>query len=162
MNNELIKPNQLQLIFPKEIYNKVNLREISMQIIKKLTNMSDKWIFRFQSAIDELCSNAIEYGCSNNGKISLAFSAVPDNFIEVSVEDNGQGTKQINAEQMKEILEKEQQEEMGNFSSIRGNGLTKIVKIIVDQINFYDLPQGGLKVIIKKSLQKETEKIQFL
>ena len=71
--------------------------------------------------------------------------------MEIIVEDTGTGKKKMNASELQKIIEERTKPDYP-FKEIRGRGLAKIVAAWTDELNFSDLPNGGIQVRIKKHL----------
>ncbi|MBI4975562.1 hypothetical protein HZC20_02690, partial [Candidatus Peregrinibacteria bacterium] len=53
---------KISITLPTNAYFMSGIRDFTLNMIKNTTNFDEKWAFRFQSVVDELCNNAIEYG----------------------------------------------------------------------------------------------------
>ena len=133
------------------------IRDFTLNMIKNTTNFSEKWAFRFQSVVDELCNNAIEYGSAPGSEIRITFNHKKDDFLEIQIEDTGTGKNKINAEGLQKLYQ-ERHEPGYAFTGIRGRGLVKIVGEWTDEINFEDRPEGGMKISVKKHLKDARKK----
>jgi len=121
-------------------------------MIKNTTNFNEQWAFRFQSVVDELCNNAIEYGSQAGSEIGITFIYVKDNYLDIVVEDTGTGKNKIKAQDLQKLYNS--RKEVGYvFSGIRGRGLVKIVGEWSDELIFEDRPEGGLSVKVRKYLK---------
>ncbi len=50
---------KITITIPKEAYFISGIRDFTLNLIKNTTSFSEKWAFRFQSVVDELCNYAI-------------------------------------------------------------------------------------------------------
>ncbi len=148
MNEE----TKITITLPTSAYFMSGIRDFTLNMVKNTTNFPEKWAFRFQSVIDELCNNSIEYGSAAGSDIRVTFIHKKDDYLEISVEDTGTGKKPATAEQMRKLME-ERKEPGYVFSGIRGRGLVKIVGEWSDELKFEDRPGGGLKISIKKYIK---------
>jgi len=146
------KETKITITLPTNAYFMSGIRDFTLNMIKNTTNFSEKWAFRFQSVVDELCNNAIEYGSAPGSDIRVSFKHFKDDYLEISVEDTGTGKNRINAEELQNLY-KNRKEPGYQFTGIRGRGLVKIVGEWSDELKFEDRPGGGLKVSIKKYLK---------
>ncbi len=149
------QPVKITIILPTNAYFVSGIRDFTLSMIKNMTAFSQQWAYRFQSVVDELCNNAIEHGSATGKDISVQFIQYPD-AIEMIVEDTGTGAHPIHAEEMKKLMTERTQEGY-KFEGIRGRGLSKIVHGWTDELEFTDLPNGGLRVRVKKILKKEDD-----
>ncbi|MBI4235703.1 ATP-binding protein [Candidatus Peregrinibacteria bacterium] len=146
------KKTKITITLPTDAYFMSGIRDFTLNMIKNTTNFPEKWAFRFQSVVDELCNNAIEYGSAAGSEIRVTFVHEQDNYLEISVEDTGTGKNKINSEQLYKLLE-EKKAPGYNFTGIRGRGLVKIVSEWSDELKIEDRKEGGLKVTVKKYLK---------
>jgi len=130
------------------------IRDFTFSLIKNMTQFSEQWAYRFQAVVDELSNNAIEHGSKKDEHITIIFTAEPQKSIQIAVEDTGTGPEKLNAEQMKKLVAERSQPGYP-FTEIRGRGLAKIVAAWTDELKFEDLPNGGLRVSVKKLLKQE-------
>ncbi|MBT4936747.1 ATP-binding protein [Candidatus Peregrinibacteria bacterium] len=148
---------KITITIPTHAYFISGIRDFTMSLVKNMTGFSEKWAYRFQAVIDELCNNGIEHGSQKGEDIIISFITSQDT-LTLAVEDNGTSPTAKNANQMKELLKQKLDEQaqntMGAFS-IRGRGLSQIVYSWSDSLEFFDRIQGGLKVQITKNIKNE-------
>lgn len=142
------KPVKISISLPANAKFLSGIREFTLNFIKNMTDLDQTWTNRFQSIVDELCTNAMEYGSGPNKKILLTLIYKPQKSFEVIVEDTGTGKIKRKAAELKKILQKEKK----RTEIVRGRGLSKIVKSWSDKIHFSDRPEGGIKVHVLKNL----------
>lgn len=143
---------KITITLPTNAYFMSGIRDFTLTMIKNTTNFPEKWAFRFQSVVDELCNNAIEYGSSPGSDIRITFVLFKDEYLEITVEDTGTGKNKITAEYLQKIFS-DRREPGYVFTGIRGRGLVKIVGEWTDEIHFTDRPGGGLSITVKKYLK---------
>lgn len=148
---DLEKELKIIITLPTNAYFISGIRDFTLNLVKNTTNFPEKWAFRFQSVIDELCNNAIEYGSSPGSEIRITFNHIKDKYLEMSVEDTGTGKSVMKAAELKKLFE-ERRAPGYAFTGIRGRGLSKIVGEWTDEVQFEDRPEGGLKVSVRKYL----------
>jgi anti-sigma regulatory factor (Ser/Thr protein kinase) len=146
------KPVRITITLPTNAYFVSGIRDFTLGLIRNMTEFSEQWAFRFQSVVDELCNNAIEHGSAPGQDIKITFINYPHESIEISVEDSGTGKVKITAKEIQAIVNERRNPGYVHMG-IRGRGLSKIVAEWTDELEFTDLPTGGLKVRIKKYLQ---------
>ena len=147
-----MKPTKITLTMPGDAYFISGVRDFTLTLIKNTTNFAEKWAFRFQSVVDELCNNAIEFGSSKDAEIRVTFNHIKEQYLEVTVEDTGTASSKTTAAEMKKMLEKRMKPEY-KFTGIRGRGLPKIISAWTDELEFIDKEGGGLIVRVRKYLK---------
>jgi anti-sigma regulatory factor (Ser/Thr protein kinase) len=152
---------KITITLPTSAYFMSGIRDFTLNMIKNTTNFPEKWAFRFQSVVDELCNNAIEYGSSPGSEIRVTFMNKKDDFIEIQVEDTGTGKNKITAEQLQKLFQ-ERKEAGYVFTGIRGRGLVKIVGEWTDEIKFENREGGGIKVSVKKFLKNSRQNQEII
>jgi anti-sigma regulatory factor (Ser/Thr protein kinase) len=157
--NKELKRTKITITLPTNAYFMSGIRDFTLTMIKNTTNFPEKWAFRFQSVVDELCNNAIEYGSSPGSEIRITFLHIKEEHLEISVEDTGTGANAMNAEGLNRIFQ-ERRETGYVFTGIRGRGLVKIVGEWTDEINFEDRKEGGIRVTVKKFLDDPRRKTE--
>jgi len=146
------KPIKITISLPTNAYFISGIRDFTLGLIRNMTEFSEQWAFRFQSVVDELCNNAIEHGSAPGEEIKISFINNPHESIEISVEDTGTGKMKLSSKELQTIVT-ERRHPGFVHAGIRGRGLSKIVAEWTDELEFTDLPTGGIKVKIKKFLQ---------
>ena len=152
MNPENKEKTKITITLPTSAYFMSGIRDFTLTMIKNTTNFPEQWAFRFQSVVDELCNNAIEYGSAQGSEIRITFEHKEDDYIGIYVEDTGTGKNKITAKDLEKLFQ-DRREPGYLFSGIRGRGLVKIVGEWTDEIKFEDRPGGGLIVSVKKFLK---------
>ncbi|MEK7548117.1 MAG: ATP-binding protein [Patescibacteria group bacterium] len=149
---------KITITLPTNAYFMSGIRDFTLTMIKNTTSFPEKWAFRFQSVIDELCNNAVEYGSAPGTEIKITYVYTKDDYLEISVEDTGTGKNKITAKDLKKIFDDRRKADY-IFSGIRGRGLVKIVGEWTDEINFTDREGGGITVTVKKYVKNVRQKI---
>jgi len=157
------KPVKITITLPTNAYFMSGIRNFTLGLIRNMTEFSEQWAFRFQSIVDELCNNAIEYGSTAGENITISFISYPHESIEIYVRDTGTGKTKMKAQDLMKIVEERRSATYVN-TGIRGRGLSKIVAEWTDELEFKDTPEGGIEVRIKKFLNdpKLKEMSQYL
>ena len=146
------KPLKISIIIPTSAYFMSGLRDFTMNIVRNMTGFSEQWAFRFQSVVDELVNNAIEFGSAPGTDVKITFISVQGRSIEIFVEDTGTGPKKKTAQEMTAYLEERKFIDPTKITSIRGRGLSQIVANWTDVLEFKDNSSGGLTVHVAKFL----------
>lgn len=149
--NESIK---ISIMIPTNAYFMSGLRDFTMNVVQNMTGFSEQWAFRFQSVVDELVNNAIEFGSAPGEEVKITFVSNQGKSIEIFVEDKGTGSSKKTAQEMAAHVEKHKQINPATLTSIRGRGLAQIVANWTDVLEFKDNPNGGLTVHVVKYIEK--------
>ena len=145
------KPVVITITLPTNAYFLSGIRDFTLGLIRNMTEFSEQWAFRFQSVVDELCNNAIEYGSTSGQDIKITFISNPHESIEIHIEDTGTGKNKTTAAALKKLIE-DRRSPTYQYNGIRGRGLSKIVAEWTDELVFEDTEKGGIRVKIKKML----------
>lgn len=163
MENLPEKPQEqitdIEIFIPTQAYFLSGIRDFVLNLTKNMTGFSEKWAYRFQAVVDELCNNAIEHGSQPGQKIKVTLVSTPNKSLEVIVEDTGTGKDKMTPEQMQTLFKERQQLVQEQYLGFRGRGLPKIVGEWSDEIFFEQSDLGGLKIRIKKYLRKEDDAV---
>lgn len=159
--NSAEKETKITITLPTNAYFISGIRDFTLNMVKSTTNFEEKWAYRFQSVIDELCNNAIEYGSAPGSDIRVTFAYKKDDYLKMSVEDTGTGKNKITAEQLQKIFDEKRVPGYA-FTGIRGRGLVKIVGEWSDEIKFENRKEGGLKITITKYVKNDRKKDEGL
>jgi len=152
--NDTENPVKITIIIPTNAYFMAGIRDFTMTVVQNMTGFSEQWAFRFQSVVDELTNNAIEFGSAPGKDIKISFVSKKGKYIEVYVEDSGTGSMKKTAAEMQTFVEKQRQMDPTKITSIRGRGLSQIVANWTDSLEFRDNEQGGLTVHVIKYLER--------
>lgn len=151
-NTNTNEKTKITITLPTSAYFMSGIRDFTLNMIKNTTDFPEKWAFRFQSVVDELCNNAIEHGSAPGSEIRITFVHQKDNYLEIIVEDTGTGKDKTTAKGLQELFDSRKAPGYV-FTGIRGRGLVKIVSEWTDELEFDDKPEGGIKVRIRKYLK---------
>lgn len=147
------KPIIISVILPTNAYFMSGIRDFTMTVVQNMTGFSEQWAFRFQSVVDELTNNAIEFGSSPGENIKITFVSQNGKYIEVFVEDSGTGPNKKTAIDLEKYVEEKKDIDPTLITSIRGRGLTQIVTAWTDSIDFTDNERGGITVHVSKNIE---------
>lgn len=151
-NSSQNEKTKITITLPTNAYFMSGIRDFTLNMIKNTTHFPEKWAFRFQSVVDELCNNAIEYGSAKGSDIRITFATVQDDYLEIIVEDTGTGKNKIKAADLEKLYH-DRKEPGYVFSGIRGRGLVKIIGEWSDELKFVDRSEGGLAISVKKYIK---------
>lgn len=154
------EPVKITIIIPTMAYFMSGIRDFTKNIVRNMTGFSEQWAFRFQSVVDELANNAIEFGSAPGKDVKITFISQKGKSIEIFVEDTGTGPTETkkNAKEITTYVEEQKNIEPTQITTIRGRGLAQIVANWTDVLEFKDNPDGGLTVHVVKYLE-EGEKL---
>ncbi len=142
---------EITITLPTQAYFLSGIRDFTLTLIKNMTEFSEQWAYRFQSIVDELCNNAIEHGSREGDKIKIIFQSSAKDFIQIIVEDSGNGKSKLHAKDITKLVNERKTQTILN-GLIRGRGLPKIVAEWTDELEFTDTASGGIQVRVKKFL----------
>lgn len=145
---------KISIILPTNAYFMSGVRDFTKTIVMNMTGFTEQWAFRFQSVVDELTNNAIEFGSAPGQYITVTFLSRRGKAIEVFVEDTGTGSSKKTAAEMRALVSERHHQDPTKLTSIRGRGLAQIVSNWTDQLEFKDNLLGGLTVHVVKNLEK--------
>ena len=144
-------PLKITIILPTNAYFMAGIRDFAMTVTQNMTGFSQQWAYRFQSVVDELTNNAIEFGSEAGQDIVITFVSVKNKFIEVFVEDTGTGPKKMSAADLMQYMENHKNVDPTTITSIRGRGLSQIVASWADTVEFTDNEKGGITAHVVKN-----------
>ena len=147
-------PIKISIIIPTNAYFISGLRDFTMNVVRNMTGFSEQWAFRFQSVVDELVNNAIEFGSAAGKDVKITFVSQKGKSIEIFAEDTGTGASKKSAQEMTALIEERKNMDPTQMTSIRGRGLAQIVSNWTDVLEFIDNEQGGLTVHVVKYLEE--------
>jgi anti-sigma regulatory factor (Ser/Thr protein kinase) len=150
-------PLRITIILPTNAYFMAGIRDFTMTVTQNMTGFSQQWAYRFQSVVDELTNNAIEFGSAAGNNITISFVSVKNKYIEVFVEDTGTGAKKMSAADMMQYLETHKNINPTTITSIRGRGLSQIVSNWADTVEFFDNDKGGLTAHVVKNFDSSEQ-----
>lgn len=148
------EPVRITITFPTNAYFMSGIRDFTFTMIKNITQFPEKWAYRFQTVVDELCNNAIEYGSASMKEVRVIFIYHEGEALEIIVEDTGTGKSKLKAAEMQKLVE-ERRKPNYPFTELRGRGLAKIVAEWSDELTFEDCEWGGIRVRVKKHLNAQ-------
>lgn len=150
-------PLKITIILPTNAYFMAGIRDFTMTVTQNMTGFSQQWAYRFQSVVDELTNNAIEFGSAVGENITITFVSVKNKYIEVYVKDTGSGIKKVSAADMMQYLESHKNIDPTTITSIRGRGLSQIVANWADSVEFIDNEDGGLTAHVIKKFEPDEQ-----
>ena len=146
-------PIKISVTIPTNAYFMSGLRDFTMNIVRNVTGFSEQWAYRFQSVIDELVNNAIEFGSAPGQDVKITFVSLKGKSIEILVEDSGTGPSKKSAQDLVKLVEERRHLNPLQMTSIRGRGLAQIVANWTDVLEFKNNAEGGMVVHVIKYLE---------
>jgi anti-sigma regulatory factor (Ser/Thr protein kinase) len=146
-------PIKITITIPTNAYFMSGLRDFTMNIVRNMTGFSEQWAYRFQSVIDELVNNAIEFGSAPGQDVKITFLSLKGKSIDIFVEDTGTGPAKKTAEELVRLVEDRRHVNPLQLTSIRGRGLAQIVANWTDVLEFKNSPEGGMIVHVMKAIE---------
>jgi anti-sigma regulatory factor (Ser/Thr protein kinase) len=144
-------PLKITIILPTNAYFMAGIRDFTMTVTQNMTGFSQQWAYRFQSVVDELTNNAIEFGSAAGENITITFVSVKNQYIEVYVKDTGTGSSKMSAADLMQYLESHRNIDPTTITTIRGRGLSQIVANWADKVEFIDNEGGGITAHVVKN-----------
>ena len=148
-----LEVQRISIIIPSSLYFQSGVRDFTLEMVRNLTGLEDQWAFRFQTIVDELCNNAIEHGSHPGEEIALTFYTKPSHWLEVVVEDKGNGSKPMSAEELTSLVTTRRALPDSEIHGLRGRGLARLVAKWTDELEFHSRLEGGLLVRARKYIQ---------
>ena len=134
-----------KITFPADVHNIPPLRELIFHTAI-LEGFSHQKAEQLRSIVDELVSNAVEYGSQATSEVILEVHS-DGKTIRISCQDQGHGNK-LSAAEIEKAIEKEVP-----AHATRGRGIRMIVKNFADEMIFRDREGGG--IIVSVAIHKE-------
>jgi len=142
-----------KISFPADYKNVAPLRDLIFHAAL-LQGFSEKKSERLRSVVDEICNNAIEHGSVPTSEVILQVHT-DDKAIRITCQDQGHGNK-LKAEEINKLIEGE-----GDSTSVRGRGMSMIVKSFVDELDIKDQKDGGVEVVAIVHKGEEDTKVDL-
>ena len=154
-------PYRLKFTFPGNLDYIFPVRKFISEMLL-INNYSQKFAYRSEVIVDEICSNAVMYGCkSKNDQVEFACEVFPDK-MEIQVKDRGGSIKDI--ERLRIALKNDDyytKKDNRNFSlDIESNCLgIEIVRLLSEEIEL-DIDEDNVTTI--RILRKRKSKKSML
>lgn len=128
---------QLKLTFPGNLEYVSPVRKFVSEVLL-VNNYSQKFAYRSEVIVDEICSNAISYGCQSvDAVVDFRCAIFPDR-IEVEVKDQGGCNKDIDRLRVAVRNNEEQKKEFDALDShIKGCLGLEIVRMLSNQVDLH-------------------------
>jgi len=129
-------PYKMNVSFPGNLEYVSPIRKFISEVLVR-NNFSEKFAYRSEVIIDEICTNAISYGCrSAHALIEFECLIYPDR-IDFQVKDEGGNTDDVNRLRVAVEKTKEKQaEDVSPLDSVGGDCLgLEIVRMLSEKID---------------------------
>ncbi len=146
---ENMKEGKILIVISSSLYFQSGIREFMLHVVTNLTELPEKWGSRMQMVVDELCSNAVEYGSAPSDEIAVTIELKKGEYLDIIVEDKGTGTQKVKAEDLRQLVDERKDKKL-ELSDLRGRGLAQIILKWVDELEFEDRQHGGIKSRARK------------
>ena len=128
-------PYKLNVSFPGNLEYVSPIRKFISEVLIR-NNFTEKFAYRSEVIIDEICTNAISYGCrSANAHIDFECHIYPDR-IDFQVKDEGGRAEDVNRLRVAVDKTKEKQGDMTSLETISRDCLgLEIVRMLSEKID---------------------------
>jgi len=150
-------PYRLKLTFPANLDYIFPVRKFISEMLM-MNNYSQKFAYRSEVIVDEICSNAVTYGCKSiNDQVEFACVVYPDK-MEIQVKDQGGSTKDLERLRIALNNEDHYNQERVNVPSDAGNNCLgiEIVRLLSEEIEL-DINKDNvttIRVVRKRKSKK--------
>ncbi|MFP4416327.1 MAG: ATP-binding protein [Fibrobacterota bacterium] len=160
--NESI-PDNIRLQFPSDLEYIPAIRKFISEVLQ-IDGFSSKFAYRSEIIIDEICNNAVVYGCKSlNDIVDLSCTIFKDR-IEVNVKD--QGGAKSNIERLRQALKREKSDIQDISEEYSGRGTSglgfEIIRTLSEEVEF-EIDENNLTSIkvVRRREQDSAEDKQF-
>lgn len=147
---------KIQITLPADLCYSSLSRHITDEICG-IVKFDKIWRGRLKLVVDELFMNAVKYGSTKDKSVIYITFIYDDNEIQFIIEDDGSGLKAISAEELKNIMQRNEANEDTTRTS--GRGLSMITKLWTDKMDIEKSNYGGIKVSFVKKREISTYEI---
>jgi anti-sigma regulatory factor (Ser/Thr protein kinase) len=126
-------PYKLRIKFPGDLEYIPAVRKFVSEMLL-VSQFSPKFAFRSEIIVDEICNNAVTYGCSSLDASVEVVCMVHDDRIEFQVKDGGGAAEDVKRLRDAVAAEKAAAEVMDGKRSAAGLGL-EIVRLLSEEVN---------------------------
>ena len=150
IKNKKLKKQKIQFILSADLQHSSFVRTVSNEVFK-MVKFSKEWCSRLKLVVDELFMNAVQYGSNTEKSLIHISFEYNEESVYFCIEDDGTGSKKINSEQLKSLIDKNK--ENTDLTKTSGRGLAMITDLWTDNMLIEDSEFGGIKVSFSKSLK---------
>lgn len=144
---------KIELTIPADLKFSSLVRRISEDFFLYI-GFTNEWANRLKLVVDELFMNANRYGSkTNESKVFISYG-FDNNEVICRVEDEGNGERRINADELKKRISKNSTEAR-DLTKTNGRGLALISSLWTDHMIIENSNHGGLAVSFSKKISSE-------
>jgi len=146
--------NHIKILVPANLSFSSWVREFSKEV-SSLVGFWQRQTNLFKLIIDELFMNAVRYWSNNESNVFIEF-VIDGERIICAIEDDGQWEEKVSAEDLNNIIIKEQ--ENISLHKAHWRGLAQITSKLVSAFEISNKESGGLRIEFVVEINKELEK----
>ena len=140
----------IQIAVPADLNFSSLLRHIADEIFS-MAKLDKSWCSRLKLVVDELFMNAVKYGSTEFSSIINALFEYDGNEVKFTIEDDGTGKQAASAEELQNIIQKNENNK--DFTRTSGRGLSMITKVWTDDMKVTKSQLGGIAITISKKIE---------
>ena len=152
------KPIKVRLKFPGDLEYIPAVRKFVSEMLQ-VNHFSPKFAFRSEIIVDEICNNAVSYGCNASNATVEIVCLIYGERIEFLVKDSGGKNEDI--KRLKAAMVAEDKAAMAAASKPTGPGLgLEIVRMLSEEVNLEvdDNNLTSIRVVRHREDKKEKHK----
>ena len=143
----------IQISVPANLIYSSLIRHIADEIFG-LAMFDKAWCSRLKLIVDELFMNAVRYGSTEYKSTVYVTFSYDENEVSFIIEDDGTGKQACTAEELQNIIQKNEVNK--DFTRTSGRGLSMITKVWADDMKIYKSEHGGIAISIAKEIETKT------
>lgn len=148
-----MQKQKIELNLPANLSYSSLIRHISDEIFSSI-GFSQEWSSRLKLVVDELYMNAVRYGSTQNfSEVKVVFS-FDDIEVNFRIEDDGTGKNKISADQLRDLIS--QNINNNSITQTSGRGLALISKLWTDDLMINQGQSGGIVISFTKKLEVDS------
>ncbi len=140
----------IKVTLPANLNYSSLIRHIADEVFAD-AQFSKAWRSRLKLVVDELFMNAVRYGSTQDESSVYATFEYDAQLIRFTIEDDGTGQNAISADELKAIIQKNQDNK--DLTRTSGRGLAMITKLWTDEVTLQKSQYGGISVTFTKALE---------
>ncbi len=160
MNND--KPYTVSLKFPGDLEHIPPIRKFVSELLQ-VNQFSPKFAYRSEIIVDEICNNAVSYGCNSSSSHVTLFFRIYTDRLELEVQDEGGRIQDIN--RLRTAVKKEERDagfgldDLKRADSAKGSLGLEIVRMLSEEIslNIDENNITSIRVVRRREDVDETE-----
>ncbi len=125
-------PYKIAVHFPGNLEYIPSIRKLVYDILQ-VAGFSNKFAFRSEIIVDEICNNAVRFGCDKSSDIELGFE-IDDDRIEFTIRDGGGNPLHI--KRLKKALQQQKKEKKSSNEDLQSGLGLNLVKMLSQEVDF--------------------------